>query len=121
MEKIEIKDDFFIVSLPIHKEIRNIKRTIILSDLIHRYNCTLDKKIKTINGKEYHFCQSKKDIYEKLRITKNTYNSAIKKLEQKGFITTFYDRDPNNVMRYITFFKLNIDLINSIDNMLIQK
>lgn len=107
MGKIEIKDNFFIVSLAMQKEIRNIRRTIILSDLIHRYNCTLDKKIKTIN--------------EKLRITKNTYNSAIKKLEQKGFITTFYDRDPNNVMRYITFFKLNIDLINSIDNMLIQK
>lgn len=45
MEKIEIKDNFFIVSLPIHKEIRSIKRTIILSDLIHRYNSTLDKKL----------------------------------------------------------------------------
>lgn len=122
-EKIEIKNEFIIVSNNLHKAIKNITQTHILSNLINKYNAFSDGTILTKNGKEYHFYFFKKIIYEdELFIDKNTYNAALKSLEEKGFIKTFTERAENNKLKNVTYFWLNIKLINSIlDNENIQE
>lgn len=74
-----------------------------------------DKKLNTINGKQYHFYYSKESIYtNELGMSKKMYNNAIKSLEEKNLIETFAGKNPVDLMKNITYFKLNISLINSI-------
>ena len=114
-EKIEIKNEFIIVSNNLHKAIKNITQTHILSNLINKYNAFSDGTILAKNNKEYHFYFYKKVIYQdELFIDKNTYNAALKSLEEKGFIKTFTERAENNKLKNVTYFWLNIKLINSI-------
>lgn len=122
-DKIEIKNEFIIVSNNLHKAIKNITQTHILSNLINKYNAFSDGTILTKNNKEYHFYFYKKVIYQdELYIDKNTYNAALKSLEEKGFIKTFTERAENNKLKNVTYFWLNIKLINSIlDNKDVQE
>lgn len=122
-EKIEIKNEFIIVSNNLHKAIKNITQTHILSNLINKYNAFSDGTILTKNNKEYHFYFFKKIIYEdELYLNKKTYDAALKSLEEKGLIKTFTERAENNKLKNVTYFWLNIKLINSIlDNENIQE
>lgn len=114
-DKIIIKNEFMVVSNNLHKAIKNITQTHILSNLINKYNAFSDGTILSKNGKEYHFYFYKKVIYkDELFIDKNTYNAALKSLEDKGFIKTFTQRAENNKLKNVTYFWLNIKLINSI-------
>lgn len=122
-EKIEIKNEFIIVSNNLHKAIKNITQTHILSNLINKYNAFSDGTILLKNNKEYHFYFFKKIIYEdELYLNKKTYDAALKSLEEKGFIKTFTERAENNKLKNVTYFWLNIKLINSIlDNKDVQE
>lgn len=114
-EKIEIKNEFIVVSNNLHKKIKNITHTYILCNLINKYNAFSDGTIRTKNNKEYHFYFFKKIIYEdELFLNKKTYDAALKSLEEKGFIKTFTERAENNKLKNVTYFWLNVKLINSI-------
>lgn len=113
--KIEIKNEFIIVSNNLHKAIKNITQTHILSNLINKYNAFSDGTILTKNNKEYHFYFFKKIIYEdELYLNKKTYDAGLKALQEKGFIKTFTERAENNKLKNVTYFWLNVKLINSI-------
>lgn len=122
-EKIEIKNEFMVVSNKLHKAIKNITHTYILCSLINKYNAFSDGTILTKNNKEYHFYFFKKIIYEdELFINKKTYDAGLKALQEKGFIKVFTERAENNKLKNVTYFWLNIKLINSIlDNKDVQE
>lgn len=122
-EKIEIKNEFIIVSNNLHKAIKNITQTHILSNLINKYNAFSDGTILLKNNKEYHFYFFKRIIYEdELFLNKKTYDAALKALQEKGFIKVFTERAENNKLKNVTYFWLNIKLINSIlDNKDVQE
>lgn len=114
-EKIEIKNEFMVVSNNLHKAIKNITHTYILCNLINKYNAFSDGTILTKNNKEYHFYFFKKIIYEdELFLNKKTYDASLKALQEKGFIKVFTERADNNKLKNVTYFWLNVKLINSI-------
>lgn len=95
--------------------LQNPIETLILCNLLNKLDNFSDKKLNTINGKQYHFYYSKESIYtNELGMSKKMYNNAIKSLEEKNLIETFAGKNPADLMKNITYFKLNISLINSI-------
>ena len=95
--------------------LQNPIETLILCNLINKLDHFSDKELKEIDGKKYHFFYSKEEIYTKeLGMSKKVYNNAIKLLQEKQLIETFAGKNPTDLMKNITYFKLNISLINSI-------
>lgn len=93
--------------------IQNDTQTLVLCNLLNKLCNYTDATVKTYpNGKQYHFYHSQKDIYtNELFINKLKYINAIKCLKEKGYITTFTAKQPNNQLLDITYFLLNIDKI----------
>lgn len=95
--------------------LQNPIETLILCNLLNKLDNFSDKQLKEIDGKKYHFFYSKEEIYTKeLGMSKKMYNNAIKLLQEKQLIETFAGKNPTDLMKNITYFKLNISLINSI-------
>lgn len=79
----------------------------VLCDLIGKF-LYLSNGENNINGKVYHFFYSKEDIAEKdFKIDLRTYNNALKKLQEKGYVTVFSDRNPKDRKKKISFFYLH--------------
>ena len=95
--------------------LQNPIETLILCNLLNKLDNFSGKEFKEIDGKKYHFFYSKEEIYTKeLGMSKKVYNNAIKLLQEKQLIETFAGKNPTDLMKNITYFKLNISLINSI-------
>lgn len=93
--------------------LQNDTQTIVLCNLLNKLCNYTDATVKTHpNGKQYHFYHSQKDIFtNELFIKKDKYESAIKQLVKKEYITTFKAKQQANKLLDITYFLLNVDKI----------
>lgn len=93
--------------------LQNDTQTIVLCNLLNKLCNYTNADIKTHpNGKQYHFYHSQKDIFtNELFIKKDKYESAIKQLVKKEYITTFKAKQQANKLLDITYFLLNVDKI----------
>lgn len=84
----------------------------ILCDLISKYCNFTNATIQLLYNKQYHFFYSKQDAASKdVFINIQTYNRALKRLVEKGYVTTFEGRNEKNKMFKITYFFLNLENI----------
>lgn len=102
------KDDSFTHnSKALLQVIGNFIEYSVLCDLIGKF-LYLSNGENNINGKVYHFFYSKEDIADKdFKIDLRTYNNALKKLQEKGYVTVFSDRNPKDRKKKISFFYLH--------------
>lgn len=93
--------------------IQNDTQTLVLCNLLNKLCNYTDATVKTHqNGKQYHFYHSQKDIFtNELFIKKDKYESAIKQLVKKEYITTFKAKQQANKLLDITYFLINVDKI----------
>lgn len=92
--------------------LKNTVEWVILSDLLGKY-CCIENSLKTHdNGKQYHYYYSKEDISNNdVFMDLKTYNRAIKRLEEKGLIKTFAERNLKDAKKKITYFFLDMNKI----------
>lgn len=93
--------------------LKNDTQTLVLCNLLNKLCNYTNADIKTHpNGKQYHFYHSQKDIFtNELFIKKDKYESAIKQLVKKEYITTFKAKQQANKLLDITYFLINVDKI----------
>ncbi len=96
--------------------IRNDTQTLVLCNLLNKLCNYTDATTKTHqNGKQYHFYHSQKDIFtNELFIKKDKYEKAIKVLNEKGFISSFSAKQPQNKLIDITYFYINISKVKEV-------
>lgn len=83
----------------------------VLCDLIGKF-LYLSQGEKILNKKVYHFFYSKEEIADKdFKLDLRTYNNALRKLQEKEYITVFSDRNPKDRKKKITFFYLHREKI----------
>ena len=83
----------------------------VLCDLIGKF-LYLSQGEKILNKKVYHFFYSKEEIANKdFKLDLRTYNNALRKLQEKEYITVFSDRNPKDRKKKITFFYLHREKI----------
>lgn len=87
--------------------IGNFNEYCILCDLIGKY-LYLSNGEKKLKEKTYHFFLSKEETAKKdFLLDLRTYNRALKRLQEKGYITVFSDRNPKDMKKKISFFYLH--------------
>lgn len=120
---IKFNRRFITYSYELNDRIDNNIHTLVLCNLINKFLNLSDGSELNKDGSIYHFYFFKKVIYkDELKISQNTYDAALKNLEEKGFIRTFSKRAENNKLKNVTYFWVNIKLINSIlDNKDVQE
>lgn len=112
---IKFNRRFITYSYELNDIIDNNIHTLVLCNLINKFLSLSDGSELNKDGSIYHFYFFKKIIYkDELKISQNTYDAALKNLEEKGFIRTFSNRAENNKLKNVTYFWVNIKLINSI-------
>ena len=112
---IKFNRRFITYSYELNDRIDNNIHTLVLCNLINKFLNLSDGSELNKDGSIYHFYFFKKIIYkDELKISQNTYDAALKNLEEKGFIRTFSKRAETNKLKNVTYFWLNIKLINSI-------